>query len=44
MPACGFFNFVFEPLEVSEHFALLSQGVDPCVPGVVVDKEHVVVV
>ena len=36
------FDFAFEFLEVSEHFTLLPHWVDPSVPGVVVDEEHVV--
>ena len=35
-------DFAFEFLEVSEHFALLPHRVDPGVPGVVIDKEHVI--
>ena len=36
------FDFIFAYLEVSEHFDLLPHWVDPSVPGVVVDKEHVI--
>ena len=42
MPTYGFFYFVFKPLEVSEHFTLVLHGVDPGVPRLVVDKEHVI--
>ena len=36
------FDFAFEFLEVSEHFALLPHRVDPSVLGEVIDEEHVV--
>ena len=35
-------DFVFEPLEVSEHFALLSHWVDPGVPGEIIDERDIV--
>ena len=41
-PDLCFFYFVFNPLEVSEHFVLLPHGVDPGVLGEVVDKDHVI--
>ena len=37
MSTSGFFDFVLECSEVSEHFALLPHQVDPGVPGEVVD-------
>ena len=42
MSTNGFFDFVFKPLEVSQHFTLLPHRIDPGVPGEVVDEEHVV--
>ena len=42
MSTNGFFEFVFKPLEVSEHFALLPHRIDPRVPREVVDEEHVI--
>ena len=39
---CGFFDFVFKSLDVSEHFALLPHRVDPGVLGEVVDEEHII--
>ena len=42
MPTSRLFYFAFEFLEVSEHFALFPHRVDPGVPGVVVDEEHVI--
>ena len=42
MPNNRLFDFAFEFLEVSKHFALLSHRVDPGVPGVVIDEEHVI--
>ena len=38
----GFFDFAFEFLEVSEHFALMPHRVDLGVLGEVVDEEHVI--
>ena len=35
-------DFVFEPLEVFEHFTLLPHRVDPGVPGEVVDECEIV--
>ena len=42
MSTGSFFDFILEFLEVSEHFALVPHRVDPCVPGEVVDEEHVI--
>ena len=38
----SFFDFGFKPLEVSEHFALLSHRIDPGVPGEVVDERDII--
>ena len=42
MPTSCLFDFAFEFLEMSEHFALLLHRVDPRVPGEVVDEEQVI--
>ena len=42
MPTRRFFDFGFEPLEVSEHFALLSHEIDPGVLGEVVDERDII--
>ena len=42
MSTSRLFDFAFEFFEVSEHFALLPQWVNPGVSRVVIDKEHVI--
>ena len=42
MLICCFFDFIFKCLELSENFALLSDGLDPSVPGEVVDERRVI--
>ena len=42
MPPHSLFDFGFEPLEVSEHFALLFYRVDLGVHGEIVDEREIV--
>ena len=42
MSTSRLFDFTFEILEVSKHFTILPHWVDPGVPGLVVDKEHII--
>ena len=42
MSTHSLFGFGFESLEVSEHFAFLSHGVDPGMPGEIVDERDIV--
>ena len=42
MPTSCHFDFVFEFLEVSKHFTLLSHCIDPGMFGEVVDEEHII--
>ena len=42
MSTNGFFDFVLECLEVSEHFPLLPHHLDPGMRREVIDEEHVI--
>ena len=42
MPTYAFFNFIFEPLEVVEHFAHLFHRVELGMPGEVTDERDII--
>ena len=42
VPTCSFFDLGFEPLDVSEHFSLLSHKIDPGGPGEVFDEHDII--